>query len=371
MGLLFAILGLSFLIFFHELGHFLFARLFGVRVLVFSIGFGKKLISKHYKGTEYALSVIPLGGYVKLKGETEKTSKEEKSSSPIQLDRDSLLSKHPLQRILILLAGPLFNFILAFMIYIIVPIKGVETYSHEPIVGGIGKEYLAYNVLKKGDKIISINDVKIEKFSDIGHTLNDNKPENMEAKLLVSRLISSEEKYTESNKIDSMHTQHNRELLELFVPLSRDNNRVILGIKPITTIIYLGPMEILQNAALKICNDITLIYKGLRDMLIGLIGIEQLSGVVGIADVSAKAYNSGFVNFMLVLALISVNLGVINLLPIPIVDGGQILFTLYEWITGRVLREKIANTLVALGLSLIITLMLLGLYNDIVRIMGR
>ena len=129
MGVLFAILGLSFLIFFHELGHFLFARLFGVRVLVFSIGFGKKLITKQCKGTEYTLSLIPLGGYVKLKGETtkdsiSKDSNEIESSVSSQYDKDSLLSKHPFQRILILLAGPLFNFILAFFIYIIIFAKG-------------------------------------------------------------------------------------------------------------------------------------------------------------------------------------------------------------------------------------------------------
>ncbi|WP_317398262.1 RIP metalloprotease RseP [Helicobacter bilis] len=363
MGLLFAILGLSFLIFFHELGHFLFARLFGVRVLVFSIGFGKKLITKQYKGTEYTLSLIPLGGYVKLKGEItkdsiSKDSNEIESSVSSQYDKDSLLSKHTFQRILILLAGPLFNFILAFFIYIIIFAQGVPSYSNTPIIGDIGKEFLAYNILKKDDEIISINGIKVEKFSDISHILNENKTQNMEAKLLISRPIS----YEKSNK--------NKEILELLVPLSKEKDRIILGITPAITIMYFSPIEILQNAIMKVYDDIMLIYKGLRDMLLGLIGLENLSSVVGITDVSAKAYNAGFVNFILVLAIISVNLGVINLLPIPIVDGGQILFTLYEWLTGKALHERIANILVALGLSFIITLMLLGLYNDIVRIVG-
>lgn len=363
MGVLFAILGLSFLIFFHELGHFLFVRLFGVRVLVFSIGFGKKLITKQCKGTEYTLSLIPLGGYVKLKGETtkdsiSKDSNEIESSVSSQYDKDSLLSKHPFQRILILLAGPLFNFILAFFIYIIIFAKGVPSYSNTPIIGDIGKEFLAYNILKKDDEIISINGIKVEKFSDISHILNENKTQNMEAKLLISRPIS----YEKSNK--------NKEILELLVPLSKEKDRIILGITPAITIMYFSPIEILQNAIMKVYDDIMLIYKGLRDMLLGLIGLENLSSVVGITDVSAKAYDAGFVNFILVLAIISVNLGVINLLPIPIVDGGQILFTLYEWLTGKALHERIANILVALGLSFIITLMLLGLYNDIVRIVG-
>lgn len=377
MGLLFAIFGLSFLIFFHELGHFLFARIFGVKVLTFSIGFGKKLITKHYKNTDFVISAIPLGGYVKLKGEFEKDSTLKgynNVNSYSKYDVDSLLHKHPLKRILILLAGPLFNFVLAFIIYIFVFSKGVINYSNEPIVGDIAKEFFAYNILKKGDEIISVNGIRVEKFSDISHILNNNKMQNMEAKLLISRPIFYENKITESKNIDSYKIdsmQKHRETLELLVPLSKDNNRIILGITPTTTIVYFSFIDILQNSMIKVYDDIMLICKGLVDILLGFIGIENLSSIVGIADVSVKAYNAGFINFILVLALISVNLGVINLLPIPMVDGGQILFTFYEWISKKAVHEKTASKLIIVGFSLIITLMLIGIYNDIVRIVEK
>lgn len=347
MGLLLAILGLSFLIFFHELGHFLCARLFGVKVLVFSIGFGKKLFTWNYKNTQYALSIIPLGGYVKLKGEN-KDSKNDANYT-----KDSLTSKHPLQRIIIFLAGPLFNFIFAFIVYVCLFANGVKSYSNKAIVGSVGMEFPSYNILQKNDEILSINGVKIEKFSDISQVLNKDKTST--AKLLIAR----------NTKIDSIKS---KQIIELLVPLSTQDNKMILGITPLVDIVYFSPIEILQKATIMVYDNMLMIYKGIRNILFGLIGIENLSGVIGIADVSAKAYNVGFINFILVLALISVNLGVINLLPIPIVDGGQILFVLYEWLTGKTINEKIANTLALIGLSLVISLMLLGFYNDIMRI---
>lgn len=363
MGLLLAIIGLSFLIFFHELGHFLCARLFGVKVLVFSIGFGKKLFTWNYKNTQYALSIIPLGGYVKLKGEDKDSiSKDSENINDSKDAKDSLISKHPLKRIMIFLAGPLFNFIFAFIVYVCLFANGVPSYSDKAIVGDIGKEFAAYNVLQKNDEILSVNGIKIEKFSDISPALNKDKNTTNTAKLLISRNTQP------NTTIDSIKSEQNGKIIELLVPLSMKDDKMLLGITPTINIVYFSPIEILKKATIMVYDNTLAIYKGIRDMLFGLIGIENLSGVIGIADVSAKAYDAGFINFILVLSLISVNLGVINLLPIPIVDGGQILFVLYEWITGKMLHEKIANTLVLLGLSLIISLMLLGFYNDIMRI---
>lgn len=385
MGLILAIFGLSFLVFFHELGHFLFARLFGVKVLVFSVGFGKKLFTLNYKGTQYALSIIPLGGYVKLKGE-DKNFKDSENSSDFQgvkdsknsqlldgifghkiesrdskddCENNSLASKHPLKRILIFLAGPLFNFIFAFVVYICIFANGVPSYSEKAVVGSVESDFLSHKILQKNDEILSINGVKIEKFSDIGPILNKDKNVNT-AKLLVAR---------SNNAKDSIKSKQNS-IIELTVPLSMKDSKMLLGITPVVYIVKLSPLEILQKSTMMLYNNMLLIYKGIRDVMLGLIGIENLSGVIGIADVSAKAYSVGFINFILVIALISVNLGIINLLPIPIVDGGQILFVLYEWLTGRILNERLANALVILGISIIISLMLLGLYNDISRIMS-
>lgn len=361
MGLIAAIFGLSFLIFFHELGHFLFARLFGVKVLVFSVGFGKKILKRHYKGTQYAISIIPLGGYVKLKGEHTQDFVSKEVAHP----QDSLLGKHPLKRIMIFLAGPLFNFIFAFIIYVCLFAKGVPSYSDKAIVGEIGREFGAYNVLQKNDEIISINGIKIEKFSDISSVLNKDKDSSANtARIIIERHTQN----ASIDTIDSISPQQDRKTIELVVPLSMKDNRIILGITPMMNIVYFSPLQIIQKSAIMVYDNVLLIYKWIRDMLRGIVGLENLSSVVGIAEVSAKAYNLGFVNFIFMLALISVNLGVINLLPIPIVDGGQILFVIYEWITGKALNERVANTLILLGLSIIISLMILGLYNDIVRI---
>ncbi len=387
MGLLFAILGLSFLIFFHELGHFLCARFFGVRVLVFSIGFGKKLFIWRYKGTEYALSLIPLGGYVKLKGEITKDSNQQttdkdlqslsaQSTSAIYIS-DSLLDKHPLQRIAILFAGPFFNFIFAFLVYAFLFVKGVPTYSEKPIVGDIGHEFGAFKLLQKNDEILSVNGLQITKFSDISKALNTHKQTDTQlqdntATLLIARAIPYTNTTLQNNSfVDSTQISHNeKQHIQLIVPLSQQDNRMVLGITPLVTIEYFSFFEILQKATIMVYDNIMLIYRGIRDILFGLIGIENLSGVIGITDVSAKAYNAGFINFILVIALISVNLGVLNLLPLPMLDGGQILFTLYEWLTGQILHERIANALVVFGFSFIIGLMLIGFYNDIMRIIA-
>ncbi len=356
MGLLFAIIALSLLIFFHELGHFLFAKFFGVKVETFSIGFGKKLFSFTYKDTQYAISAIPLGGYVKLKGENKTDSKNEDNIQDLNKDslKDSLFDKHPLERIAIYFAGPLFNFIIAFIMYCFVFSNGVHSYSQNAIVGSIGDEYGAYGILKKNDEIISINGKMVSKFSDISNILNDsNNRLEKEAKITILR---------------QHNTESIKQKIEVNVPLTYKYNKVLLGIAPIEQIYYLGALDIIDNAYRTTLENIVMIFYGLRDLILGVIGIDNISSVIGIADVSSKVYNVSFVSFVGVIALISINLGIINLLPLPMLDGGQIIFSLYEWITNKSINQKVSNILVAVGFSFIITLMLIGTYNDIMRL---
>ncbi len=166
MGILVALLVLSVLIFFHELGHFTAARFFGVRVDVFSIGFGKKLFSKTIGDTEWSLSAIPLGGYVKMKGQ------DDADPTQISYDEDSYNVKKPWQRIIILLAGPFANFFMAFLLYFAIANLGVPKLL--PYVGEVGKDTPAYSAgLTKEDKIVQVNGTNILYWENIGKNIND------------------------------------------------------------------------------------------------------------------------------------------------------------------------------------------------------
>jgi regulator of sigma E protease len=168
MGILVALLVLSVLIFFHELGHFTAARFFGVQVDVFSIGFGKKLYSKMIGKTQWSISAIPLGGYVKMKGQ------DDTDPTNISYDDDSYNTKKPWQRIIILLAGPFANFLMAFLLYLAISYMGVPKLL--AYVGEVGKDTPAYQAgLQKEDKIVQINGNNILYWENIGKHINDSK----------------------------------------------------------------------------------------------------------------------------------------------------------------------------------------------------
>ncbi|RDU66694.1 RIP metalloprotease RseP [Helicobacter didelphidarum] len=401
MGIISAILALSFLIFFHELGHFLVARMFGVRVEIFSLGFGAKIFSFSHNNTEYRLSLIPLGGYVKLKGEIQpQDSYQNLKKNVIDMHNenliyaqsigDSLNDKHPLQRIIILFAGPFFNFLIAFLLYLILIItQGVHVANKDSIIGSVNKDFAAYNLLQPYDKIISINDLEVKTFQNIGEILNQDSLQdkdigNIRHKQEFAKIILLRPKQLESFKAscdktltyaDDSHmyqcdtsNANAFEKMEIKIPISIYENKKVLGITALTKIHYPNIIESLILSYDYTKNAIMMIYDGLQKLIAGVIGFDNISGVIGIAEISAKAYQSSFTSFLLIIALISVNLGILNLLPLPLLDGGQIVFTTYEWITKKPIHQNVANLLVVLGFSFIVGLMLLGVYNDITRI---
>lgn len=392
MNLIISILALSFVVFFHELGHFIFAKFFGVRVQTFSIGFGPKLLSYYYKGTQYSLSLIPLGGYVKLQGETNNTE--------LIKDSGSLFAKHPLERIAILFAGPLFNILLAFLLYICIFLHGIPTYSNKPIIGEVNPSLPSHGILLENDKILSINGVEVKSFQDISRILNSqqSKPnldsanniktndftrnsldtshttkdklsnELMQDKIalvVVSRQANNLQNIANSSDIDV-------EYLRLEVPISHSNNdnRLILGIAPKQELKNISLQESIIQSLNQTIKTSLLLYEGLKDLLIGVIGLENISSIIGITEVSIKALNVDFIFFLWVVAFISINLGIINLLPLPLLDGGQIVFTCYEWLTGKSISKKAANMIVSIGISIIVAIMCIGIYNDIYRLIS-
>jgi len=343
-----AIIILSFLIFFHELGHFLMAKLVGVKVEIFSIGFGKKLFCKEFRGTKWCISAVPLGGYVQMKGQDD-SNPSLKSNDP-----DSYSAKSPWQRILILLGGPGFNFLLAFLIYFFIALTGWSKLA--PVVGGVIKDTPAAKVLKKGDIILEVNHKKVVSWDEI--------PKYIQNSNIVDLVIKRDGKILEVKlrpKIEIVKNIFNEKI-----------KRKIIGIYPSNQIIKIKyPINKAFIVALeKLKSDTLLIVKGVEKLITGAIGLNTLSGPIGIVDVTAKVSHYGIVPLLMLTALLSVNLGVLNLLPIPALDGGHVVFNLYEAIFKRELNEEIMVKLTIAGWALLGSLMIIGIYNDLHRILG-
>lgn len=350
MGIVTFIIVLSILVFIHELGHFTVARLLGVKVYVFSIGFGKKLITKHWKGTDWTFSLIPLGGYVKMKGQ------EDIDPTLLNNDHDSYNVRTPFQRILILLAGPFANFLLAFVLYIMIGLLGNNHLT--PTIGKVIENSPAQKAgLVANDEILKINDIEIKTWDDLSGVI---KGSNNALKFYIKR----------DGKIRTFIIQ--AKLSDSENMFKEKIQKRMIGIAPAPKVIkiFYSPLEAVSFAMDKTYEASKMIFLGLQKMLQGIIPTSEMGGVIAIGTVISQASQSSFVALLSIMALISVNLGVINLLPIPALDGGHIMFNLYEMITKRKPSSQVLLTLTIIGWVLLFSLMGLGLYNDINRLMG-
>ncbi len=348
MGILVSLLILSFLIFFHELGHFLAARFFGVRVERFSIGFGKVLFSKKIGDTEYAFSAIPLGGYVKMKGQ------DDADPTKVSYDPDSYNVKPPWQRILILLAGPFFNFMLAFFLYYAIALMGANALT--PTVGVVQPNSPAAEIgLKKGDKIVAINDEPVHIWSDLSEKISSS---DGPIDLIVDR---------NGTLIPMTVVPRTLETKNIF---GETVKRKMVGIGPLgeVTTVHYGLTDGMAFAWHKTVEASKLILLSVQKLIEGVVPAKEMGGVIAIVQVTAEASQHGLVALFALTALISVNLGVLNLLPIPALDGGHIIFTLYEMLFKKPINEEIMYRLTLGGWVLLLSLMAFTIYNDIARI---
>lgn len=350
MSLLISLIVLSFLIFFHELGHFLAARAMGVKVEVFSIGFGRRILAKRFGETEYRLAMIPLGGYVRMKGQDD-ADPTKKSSDP-----DSYNVKSPLQKIFILFSGPFANFLLAFLCYLSVAWMGTMTLA--TTVGEVVADTPAARAgLLPKDKILKVSGQPIRTWKELGETIRKS---TGGIDLTIER---------DGRRMTLFMTPQYRESENIFGEKIRKMMIGVMAAGEFTQVDY-GFFEGFGVALNQTVEASTLIVKGVEKLITGVVSPENIGGVVSIVDYTAKASEAGLAALLLLSALMSVNFGVLNLLPIPALDGGHIIFNLYEMITKREPSEAVLYRLTVVGWMLLASLMFLGLYNDINRLVA-
>jgi regulator of sigma E protease len=349
MSYVVSLLVLSGLIFFHELGHYTAARLVGVYVEVFSIGFGKRLFTFKAFDTEWSISAIPLGGYVKMKGQDD-TNPGKKC-----YDEDSYNAKSPLQRIFILLAGPLANFVLAFFLYFAIAMGNPSVLA--PVIGKVMKDSPAFKAgLDVNDTIVAINNIPIKSWKKMGEEIEN-------AKGAIALKVKRDGKLELITLVPELKNTKNE--------FGEDIKRKMIGISA-AGVFYEQKLSFSQKIAYAYNQTIyasTLIFTGVKKLLFGEVPASEMGGVISIVKLTSDATAVGWMSVLFFTALISVNLGVLNLFPIPALDGGHIMFNLYELITQKEPSEKIIVNLTIAGWIILFGLMGLGLYNDINRLM--
>ena len=419
---------LGVLIFVHELGHFLMARRIGVRVLTFSLGFGPKLINVKRGGTEYCISAIPLGGYVKMAGENPEDSR---TGAP-----DEFLSKGKWQRFQVLVMGPIMNLALALVVMAVVFYQGAQVpkFEQEPVVVGTfaDKSVAQAAGLKAGDRITAVDDKSVEtwdqfsmaivpkanrqvtlgyvrdgrasqvivvpaaqgkyEMGDIGvqpqiHPEVDEVSPGQPAaesglrKGDVVMAVGDEKDISYDKLIETIrasggktlqfHVKRNGAMQTVAVAPRDVNGTVMIGaqIRAWETVtVNPGPIEAVKLSAQKNWEWSKLIVQTLAGLFTKETSVKQLMGPVAIADLSGAAAQAGWISLFSLMAMISLNLGLLNLMPIPVLDGGHIFILALEGLARRDFSMKVKEKMLLAGFVLLLMLMVTVIYNDLMRI---
>jgi regulator of sigma E protease len=350
----FLVLGI--LIFVHEFGHFLFAKLFKVRVLKFSLGFGNKLIGKQWGETEYLISAFPLGGYVKMYGEQpgEEIAEAEKAVS--------FSHKTVGQRFWIVFGGPLFNLLFAVLVFwLMFVFAGMPDLVDSTKIGQINPGSPAEKAgLKKDDIVLSINGKEMKVWEQVSETIRTSGGKPVE--LRVRR--GSEELTIAATPMRDM-------VKNIFGEPTGE--RYLLGMGRAEDVVYkkVSLPESVMLAFEHTWSMIVLTVMGLVKMLQRIIPASELGGPIRIAEIAGEQFKAGWINLIHFTGLLSVNLGILNLLPIPILDGGHLVFLGIEAIRRKPLGETALMRAQQVGMALLGTLMIFVFYNDIARLVQR
>lgn len=337
MGIVAAIIVIGILVTVHELGHFVTAKMTGMRVDEFAIGFGKVLFS-HRKGeTVYSLRAIPLGGFNKIAGM--------EPDEPVTAD--GFNSKSIPARFLVIVAGAAMNFLLPVLIYTgISYCTGVEELLNEPILGNVQETRAAYAAgLRVGDRLLEINGKTVATWDDVVVAVKD----SGEKEILV--------KAQRNGKVNEyrMLPQMNKEL-----------GRVIIGISPVFETKDIGIFAALQFGVKKTVATMYYMVNGLYQIAIGAAPAD-LSGPIGVAMVAGQVAEKGYLALLHFIAFLSINLGIVNLLPLPALDGGHAILLILEAVRGKPLSAKVMEYIQYAGISIIVAITVFSTYKDILR----
>ncbi len=344
MTIIIFILVLGTIIFVHELGHFIFAKLMGVYVYEFSLGMGPRLLHKKGKETDYCLRLIPIGGFCSMAGEE---VDEEEIKVP---KKRRLQAKKPWQRFLIMFFGPGFNFIFAVLILFSISMIWGST-SYDPIISSSDKNYPASTAgIEKGDRIIEINNKKVKTLDDAAIYLTiANHKEKTE--IVVEKENEVEKEYKISPKKVT----------------KKGTTSYKYGIGLVGKKKY-GLVNSVKYTFVKTGSLFKQMWITIKSLFTGGIKVTQLSGPVGIYSIVGEQAKAGYSSILYLMAFLSINVGFINLLPLPAFDGGHILFIIIEKIKGSPVTPKVENMIHTVGLFLLMALMVYITFNDILRL---
>ena len=356
-----ALLVFSAVIAIHEFGHFTVAKLCGIQVNEFSIGMGPVLWKKNHKGTQYSLRALPVGGFVALEGEESPESQQAEAAhtvqeqpapeteAPVQPTGIPLNEAPVWQRALVMVAGAAMNFVLGFVVLVIlvaaqegaITSKTIYSIENDALCGQTG--------LQAGDEIVAVNGRRCFVANDILYELV--RTEAYRADFTVKR---------DGQKVELSDVQFNTwqdEDGQTHMTLGF----TVYGIKK-------TPLNVLKEAWNSTLYYGRIVFTSLEDLVRGRESINNLSGPVGIVTAIGQAASYGWQDLLELLALITINLGVFNLLPFPALDGGKVVFLIIEGVTGHAVPEKLQGTLTIAAFALLFGLMLFATYNDIIRL---
>lgn len=367
MKWLYGILCLFFLIIFHEFGHFLAAKLFGVKVESFSVGFGPVLLHRTVRGTDYRLSLIPLGGYCGMKGEKDFQKAIEEKLPAVEAEPDSLYGIHPFKRALIGFAGPFFNFIFAIIACSLINGIGYTyyTYSNKILINENVTSSAARDAgIISGDEIIAINNKKIEDFSELIEQISSRPDEDVKIKVLRN---GEELEFV-------IHTEMDKATGTGKIGVAADTSNVLEKESPhygFFGSIGHGFLDAVNNTALTI-KSIGILFKGV-DMDKAVSGPVRVTDMLGstVKEGFSAGIRIGFVSLFSLMSVISISLFIMNLLPIPILDGGLILIAFIEIIIRKKINPRLQYYVQFIGLAFIIFIFIIGLKGDISFFINR
>jgi regulator of sigma E protease len=334
----------SILIFFHEFGHFIAAKASGVRVYKFAFGFGPRILGFTKNQTEYAICLIPLGGYVKMAGEMGQESAKETSEEVPEEQRFN--KKSLVIRALIVSLGPFMNILTAVVIFSLIfftsGVPTVTNYVSTVVENGPAEQAGIFS----GDKIIAIDSIKMEDPKRIANIINESSGEELQITL-----------------------DRGGENIDVFVIPEYDDNykKGLIGITFEISVEKINIFSAFSEGLITTINIIKLIFTNTIEMITGKVPVE-IAGPLGIAQMTGEAAKLGFLSLLYFTAILSIFIGLFNLLPIPILDGGHLLILAIEKIRGKPLEPEKINFMYLIGISLMIIIFIIATYKDILRV---